>query len=48
VENLLLQKDDFDVCPIFSRPGGSYRKLNEVFGGKLDQIISELNRAVLS
>ena len=48
VENLLLQKDDFDVCPIFSRPGGSYRKLNEVFGGKLDQIISELNQAVLS
>ncbi len=47
VANLLLEKDDFDFHPIFSREGMSYNRLNQIFNGELDSIINELNEAVL-
>lgn len=47
VANLLIEKDDFDLLPIFARSGASYNTLNRVFDGQLDKIINELNEAVL-
>jgi type I restriction enzyme R subunit len=47
IANLLLEKDDFDTLPIFTRAGGSYGKLNKIFEGKFDALIKELNEAVL-
>ncbi len=47
VANLLLEKDDFDFHPIFAREGISYNRLNEIFNGELESIMSELNEAVL-
>jgi type I restriction enzyme R subunit len=48
VANLLIEKDDFDVLPIFARSGLDYNKLNRVFDGELDKIINELNEAVVA
>ena len=45
-ENLLMEKEDFDYLPIFTREGGSWGKLNKVFGGELEDIISEINTAI--
>jgi len=47
VANLLLEKDDFDFLPIFTREGITFNRLNKVFNGELDKIINELNEAVL-
>lgn len=47
VANLLIERDDFDALPIFTREGVSYNRLNKIFNGELDSIISELNEAVL-
>jgi len=46
IENLLLEKEDFDTLPIFTREGASWGKLNKVFDGKLETIIHEINEAV--
>jgi len=46
--NLLLEKDDFDFLPIFTREGVDYNRLNQIFDGELDTIISELNEAVIT
>lgn len=46
-ENLLLQKDDFDILPIFTRQGSSFDRLNKIFEGKLDKLIRDINEAVL-
>jgi len=46
IENLLLEKEDFDTLPIFTREGASWGKLNKVFDGKLGTIIHEINEAV--
>lgn len=46
IENLLLEKEDFDVLPIFNRKGASWITLNKVFAGKLETIIEEINQAV--
>ena len=32
--------------PIFTREGGTWGKLNKVFGGELDAIIHEINEAI--
>jgi len=48
VANLLLEKDDFDLLPIFTREGTNYNQLNKVFDGKLNDLIAELNEAVLA
>ena len=46
IENLLLEKDDFDYLPIFAREGASWGKLNRVFEGDLETIIREINQAI--
>ena len=45
-KTLLMEKDDVDYMPIFTREGGSWGKLNKVFGGELEAIIHEINTAI--
>ncbi len=42
----LMEKEDVDYLPIFTREGASWGKLNRVFEGKLGTIIQEINQAV--
>jgi len=44
--NLLMEKEDIDYLPIFTREGASWAMLNNVFGSELEAIISEINEAV--
>jgi type I restriction enzyme R subunit len=46
VQNLLMEKEDIETLPIFTREGASWRKLNKVFDGKLEEIIHEVNEAI--
>ncbi len=48
VDNLLIEKDDIDTLPIFTREGIGYAKLNRVFEDKLDELLREINEAVLT
>ncbi|HOW43163.1 MAG TPA: DEAD/DEAH box helicase family protein [Candidatus Omnitrophota bacterium] len=48
VTNLLIEKDDIDTLPIFTRQGMNYSKLNRLFDGKLDELLKEINEAVLT
>src|SRR5579883_369525 len=45
VENLSIEKDDFDTFPIFERAGGWARAV-KVFAGQLPQLISKFNEAI--
>lgn len=45
VENLTIDKDDFEALPIFTLSGG-WGKANKVFAGQLPQLISQLNEAI--
>ncbi|MBI3823922.1 MAG: DEAD/DEAH box helicase family protein [Planctomycetes bacterium] len=45
IENLSIDREDFDVIPIFSREGG-WGKANRVFAERLEAIIKELNEAM--
>ena len=47
VKNLLIEKDDFDFLPVFTREGANYNALNRIFDGELNKLINELNEAVL-
>ena len=46
IENLLMEKEDVDFLPIFTREGTSWGKLDKVFGGELETIIHEINLAI--
>ena len=46
IQNLLMEKEDVDSLPIFTREGASWGKLNKVFEGELEMIIQEINQAV--
>jgi type I restriction enzyme R subunit len=46
IENLLMEKEDIETLPIFTREGASWNKLNKVFSGQLDTIIHEINEAI--
>lgn len=48
IANLLVEKDDIDLLPVFTREGLNYRKLNKIFNGELDEILQEINEAVLT
>ena len=37
---------EVDYMPIFTREGGSWGKLNKIFGGELETIIHEINEAI--
>jgi hypothetical protein len=45
LQNLLLEEEDVDYLPIFTRQGASWGKLDKVFGGDLEIIIQETNKA---
>lgn len=44
-ENLTIEQNDFEALPVFSLAGG-WARANKVFGGRLPQLISQLNEAV--
>jgi len=46
IENLMMEKEDVEYLPIFTREGASWGKLNRAFGGELEDIIHELNLAI--
>ncbi len=46
LENILMEKDDFDLMT-FTREGGNYLRINQIFNGELDKLIQEINEAVL-
>jgi hypothetical protein len=48
IANLLIEKDDIDTLPIFSREGLNYKKLDRIFDGNLEGILQEINEAVLT
>jgi type I restriction enzyme R subunit len=45
VENLTIDRDDFDVVPVFYDAGG-WGKANKVFGDALADLLKEINRAI--
>ena len=46
IENLLMEKEDVDTLPIFTREGASWGKLDKVFEGGLEKLIHEINEAI--
>jgi hypothetical protein len=46
IENLLMEDEDIETLPIFTREGASWSKLNRVFSGELETIIHEINEAI--
>jgi type I restriction enzyme R subunit len=46
IENLLLERDDFEALPIFTREGASWGQLNRIFGGQFGTIVQEINQAI--
>ena len=46
IENILMEKDDLDLIT-FTREGGNFIRINQIFNGELDNLIQEINEAVL-
>lgn len=46
IENLTIEKEDFDEMPIFVNLGGSFKKINVDFDGKLEPFITEINSTI--
>jgi len=46
IKNLAVGKEDFDLIPVLSNRGG-WRRADRVFDGKLEDLLSELNRALV-
>lgn len=47
-DNLLVEQDDFDYLPLFTREGMSFDRLNKIFEGQLNELLKEINKAVLT
>ena len=47
VENLSIDRDDFEFVPVLSDQGG-WGRANRVFGGQLDQLVADLNRELVA
>ncbi len=45
IENLSVNQEDFDEAPVLSRAGG-WANANRVFGGKLPQLLKQINTSV--
>ena len=45
VENLSIDRQDFDNVPVLSREGG-WRAADRSFGGRLEELLSEVNEAI--
>ncbi len=46
IENLLMEKEETDYLPLFTREGASWGKLNKIFNDDLEAIIHEINQAI--
>ncbi|MBM4329940.1 MAG: DEAD/DEAH box helicase [Deltaproteobacteria bacterium] len=46
IENLLMEEEDMDSLPIFTREGLSRNKLDKIFNGELRILIQEINEAI--
>ena len=46
IENLLMERQDIDTLPIFTREGASWGKLDKIFGGGLEKLIHDINEAI--
>lgn len=46
VENLTIEPEDFDDMPIFVNLGGSFKRINDDFEGKLMPFIEQLNATI--
>ncbi len=46
VANLSIEKDDFELMPIFTHDGGGWSQANMAFEGKLEPFLRELNEAI--
>jgi type I restriction enzyme, R subunit len=44
-QNLTIERDDFDILPVFTRKGG-LSQATRVFGGQIDGLIQQLNEAI--
>jgi type I restriction enzyme R subunit len=47
VENLSIDRDDFENVPVLSDQGG-WGRANRVFGGQLEQLVADLNRELVA
>jgi type I restriction enzyme R subunit len=47
VQNLSIEKGDFDLIPVLSSRGG-WGRANRVFDGKLAELLAELNRELVA
>ena len=45
IENLSVDREDFDLLPVFSRSGG-WRRADQDFGGRLGDLLHHLNEAI--
>jgi type I restriction enzyme R subunit len=48
IENLLMEEEDIEHFPIFTREGVSRVKLDRIFQGNLKTFVQELNLAIVS
>lgn len=48
IDNLLMEKEDFEFMPIFRRQGATFQSVNRVFEGRLAELLREINQAVVS
>lgn len=46
IENLLMEMEDIEILPIFTREGVSWNKLNKVFKGNLESFIHKINESI--
>jgi type I restriction enzyme, R subunit len=47
VQNLSIDREDFEAVPVLSSHGG-WGRANRAFGGQLDQIVTDLNRELVA
>ena len=45
IENLSIDREDFDALPVFARAGG-WGRADKVFDGHLDELVHAFNEAV--
>ena len=45
IENLAIDRDDFELLA-FTRAGGNWGRINRDFGGQLENMLAEINKAM--
>jgi type I restriction enzyme R subunit len=46
IENLTIDEKDFDIMPVFTNYGGSFKRVNADFDNELDILIHQINAAI--